>query len=458
VLETRLYTISQQILSRSRLEGLITRFGLYPDLGTQASPEAAIERMRGDIKLDLKGAEARGRGGVTIAFSLSYRGSDPQTVATVTNTLASFYIEENLKVREREAAGTAEFLRIQLQEVKQRLDEQERRVSDFKKHYIGELPQQMQANLTTLEGLNAQLRVNSDSQTRAMERREALTKQLAEAGSFGPAGGPDATAVQIARLKQELRQLRTVFSDKYPDVIRVKEEIASLERQLAEAKPDGSPEESESAFPAGPYVLQLRHALRVVETEIKVLKDDEKRLRAAIATYQRRVEDTPRREQEFQAISRDYETTSQLYRSLLARHEEAQIAESMEQRQKGEQFRILDPAIASQQPAAPDRLRLILMGLMMSLGLAVGTVMLVEHLDTSFHTVDDIRAFTTVPVLASIPRIVTKADARRGRWRFHLGAAVVVLGLALIIGASYLVAQGHAPFVGPFARSLLLRM
>jgi polysaccharide chain length determinant protein (PEP-CTERM system associated) len=456
-LETRLHTISQEILSRSRLEGLIARFGLYPDLRKDGSAEAVIERMRSDIQLDLKGAGPRARGGETIAFTISYRGNNPQTVATLTNTLASFYIEENLKVRERQAAGTAEFLRIELQEVKQRLDEQERLVSEFKKRYIGELPQQMQANLATLEGLNAQLRLNSDSQMRTMERREATAKQLAEAGSFGPAGGPDATAARLARLKQELTELRDLFSDKYPDVIRVKTQIAVLERQLAEARANRRPEENESASAASPYILQLRQALSDLDAEIKVLKADERRLRAGIASYQRRVEETPRREQEFQALSRDYETTSQLYRSLVTRHEEAQIAEKMEQRQKGEQFRILDPAIASQQPAAPNRLRLILIGLMISLGLAAGTVMLTEHLDNSFHTLDDLRAFTTVSVLASIPRIVTKADAGRRRWRFRLVAAAAMLGLALIFSSSYLLAQGYVPLVGPFVRSLLLR-
>lgn len=440
-LETRLHTISQESLSRSRLEGLIARFGLYSDLRESVSPEEIIERMRRDIQLEPKGVQPRGRGGATIAFSLSYLGSDPQTVALVTNTLASFFIEENLKVRERQATGTTEFLKVQLQEVKQRLDGQERRVSEFKRRFIGELPQQIQANLATLEGLNAQVRLNSDNQTRALERRGALVKQLAEAGSFGPEGGPDAIAARIAQLKQELMQLRTRFSDRYPDVIRVRAEIAALERQVAEAKPEKEHDENELASGSRPHVLQLKQALSQAEAEIKVLKTDERRLLDAIATYQRRVENTPRREQELQELSRDYETTSQLYRSLLTRYEEAQLAESMEQRQKGEQFRVLDPAIATQQPAAPNRVRLLLIGLMLSLGLAAGTVVMAEQLDTSFHTVDDLRAFSKVPVLVSIPRIVTAADVRRRRWQFGLVTVSAMLALAVIVGAAYFLAH-----------------
>ncbi len=450
-LETRLHTISQEILSRSRLEELITRFGLYPDLRKRISPELVIERMRSDIRLELRGVEQRGRGGATIAFTISYRGSDPQTVSLVTNTLASSYIEGNLKVRERQATGTAQFLKVQLEETKKRLDEQEHRVSEFKKRHMGGLPQQMEANLATLERLNAQLRLNSDNQTRTMERRDALTKRLAEADSFSSVGGPDATAARIARLNQELTQLRTLFSDKYPDVIRVKAEIAALERQLAGTKPDGSPEPEPSAS-ADPAVLRLKQTLSEVEAEIKVLKGEEKGLRAAVATYQQRVENSPQREQEFQELSRDYETTKELYRSLLKRYEEAQIAESMEQRQKGEQFRILDPAIPSKEPAAPKHFQLILMGLMLSLGLAAGAVVLAEQLDTSFHSVDDLRGFTTMPVLVSIPRIVTEADGRRRRWRIRLAAVLAILSLTLIVGTSYFVARGNEQLVWILAR------
>ena len=151
-LETRLQTISQEILSRSRLEALITRFGLYPDLQEQTP-------QRGDRRADAPRHPARAQGDrgegadalATVAFALSYRGRDPRTVALVTNTLASFYVEENLKARERQASGTTEFLKAQLAETKKRLDEQERRVSEFKKRHLGELPQQMQANLATLE-------------------------------------------------------------------------------------------------------------------------------------------------------------------------------------------------------------------------------------------------------------------------------------------------------------------
>src|SRR5437879_405146 len=174
-LETRLQTISQEVLSRGRLEALINRFDLYKDLRRDAQLEDVIGRMRNDIKLEIKSAELRGLREATVAFTISYQGTDAALVSLVTNTLASFYIEENLKARERQATGTTEFLKVQLGETKKRLDEQEQRVSAFKRRYLGELPQQMDANLATLERLHAQLRQNSDNQTRATERRQALS-------------------------------------------------------------------------------------------------------------------------------------------------------------------------------------------------------------------------------------------------------------------------------------------
>jgi len=465
-LETRLQTISQEILSRSRLEALITRFALYPDLWTQAPSEEVIKRMRGDIKLELKGVEARGQREATVAFTISYQGNEPGTVSLVTNTLASFYIEEDLKARGRQATGTAEFLKVQLEETKKRLDIHEQRVSEFKRRHLGELPQQMEANLATLERLHAQLRLNADSQTRASERRQALSSQLAEADSLlvaaaaapgGPGAPRETSEARLARLKQELTRLRTQFSAKYPDVVLLAAEVTALEREVADAKAhELKPEENPATppvTPLTPYVLRLKEALSEAETDIKVLKGEERRLRDGIAAYQGRVENVPRREQEFRELSRDYESTRELYSSLLKRYEEAQLAESMEQRQKGEQFRVLDPAIPNSEPAAPNRFRLLLMALMGSLGLAGGAVVLAERVDTSFHTVDDLRAFSPVPVLVSIPRIVTRTDRRRRAWHMRLAASAAFIGLVVISGLAYFAASGNEQLVSLLGRS-----
>src|SRR5438132_4347112 len=284
-LETRLRTISQEILSRSRLEALINRFGLYPDLRNRVPFEDVIARMRGDIKLELKSAETRGQREATVAFTISYEGGDPGTVSLVTNTLASFYVEENLKARARQATGTAEFLKVQLQDTKKRLDEHEQRVSEFKRRHLGELPQQMDANLATVEGLYTQLRLNADNQTRAAERRQALSSQLAEAESLPspaavapgrPAALPETSEARLARLKEALTGLRTQFSERYPDVVRLAAEVTAVERVLADAKSREPKRDEKAAAPQAapltPYVLRVQEALCEAETDIKVMK------------------------------------------------------------------------------------------------------------------------------------------------------------------------------------------
>lgn len=453
--ETRLHTITQEILSRSRLQGLIDQFGLYRDLKKRVSLEEVIERMRGDIQMDLKGVKQVEKDRATIAFSISYRGSDSSTVSQVTNTLASFYIEENLKVRERQAAGTAEFLKTQLEEVKVRLDEQEKHVSAFKRANMGELPQQLDANLAILQRIMMQLQVNRDNMPRIMERRSELSQQLIELEALRPSGGPDAAADRLSKLRQELLDFKTRFTDQHPSVIRLKAEIEELERKFADKKGGTDPDVSEKdpVVFTSPSVLRLRQSLADVDGEIAASKAEAKRLQKDIATYQQRVENSPRREQEFHGMFRDYETTRELYQSLLKRYDEARLSESMEQRQKGEQFRILDPATASEKPVAPDRSRLLFMGLVLSLGIVGTAIFLAEQLDASFHSVDDLRAFTQVPVLISIPSLQTEADLNQRHWRARVVAIATTVVLIIIVGTAFILAGGNEQLAWMLVRS-----
>ncbi len=468
-LETRLHAISQEILSRSRLEGLIDRFALYPSLRWKVPTEVLVERMRKDIEVELRsGAQ---RSGVTVAFAISFRGSDADTVAEVTNTLASFYIEETLKARGRQATGTSEFLNAQLEQTKKVLHAQEERLSQYKKRYVGELPHQLTANLASLEQLGTQLRTNSDQQARALWRRDTLGWQLTEAqrgvterlaaqtsnSSLAPATNSGAVMARLQQLRQQLITLRTNYSDKYPDVRRLGAEIVELEREAAQIDtyPEldtnpkrGAKEQPDLQLASGePFIRQLQARLADSNAELQALRDDETRLRAAYGVYQARVETTPRREQELEDLSRGHQTKLEHYQSLLKRYEEAQLAQDMEQRQKGEQFRVLDSAIPAKAATAPNRPKLMLMSLLLSIGLAIGVAVLVDRSDTSFYTVDDLRAFTKVPVLVNVPRIVTPADARSRRRRTQLAVTVTVLGLAVLFGAGHFIARGNERLV-----------
>jgi protein tyrosine kinase modulator len=447
-LETRLQTISQEVLSRARLEELIARFDLYHELRRRAPVEAAVEAMRKDIRVDIKSVESPGGRASTVAFALSYRGRDPEIVAAVANTLASFYVVENTRLRGQQASSTAALLRGQLAEAKTRMDAREQRLREFRARWAGELPQQLVVNLATLERLHAQLHLTSANQLRALDRRAAIEKQLAELDA-NQAGPPETGTARLAKMKQELAELRRRYTDRYPDVARLRSDIAALEHDLAAPEPSAAPP---APRPPDAAVRHLRTSLGAADAEVDGLKAEEQRLRRDIATYQRRVESAPQREQELQEVARDYDTVKDLYGSLLKRYEDAQLADTMEQRQGSEQFRILDPALAPKEPVAPNRLRLLLGGFLMAIGLAVAAMMVRERLDTSFHTVDDLRALTTAPVLVCIPLIVTGADRWHRTRRLGLGLAATAVALLVTFEALRHAALGNQWLVG-----LLLR-
>ena len=231
--ETRIQRISQEVLSRERLAGLIERFNLYPKLPRPSTNESAIEELRRDIVLEPKVVDQGGGRLATVGFGLSYRGNDPVKVAEVTNALAALYVERNSKIRERQASDTAQFLKAQLTDMKAKLDEQERR--------IGQAPMPLEAEVAGLERLNMRLRVNSDRQLRAMDRRERLVKEAeGPALAATPGMAPETSAARLTKLKQELAELKTRYTDKYPDVIRIKGEIAALEARAETRGPTGA--------------------------------------------------------------------------------------------------------------------------------------------------------------------------------------------------------------------------
>ena len=224
-LEPRLHMVSQDIMSHARLLALVQRFNLYPAMraGKRVSERDITERMRNDIQVQLRSVERKGAdAATTVAVAITYRGPDPQTVSDVTNTLSGFYIEENRKTRERQASATSEVLKSQLNDTKKRLEQHEARVSAFRQKFPGALPQQAMGNLLSLERMQADLRLNSENYHRALERKQLLMQQPEHAGA---GGGVDPERAQLARLKQELAQLRSQYSDRYPDVARTRAEI-----------------------------------------------------------------------------------------------------------------------------------------------------------------------------------------------------------------------------------------
>ena len=421
-LDSRLHVIKQEILSRDRLTDLITRFDLYPELRTRAPMDAVLDQMRRDIEIELNGPEQVSGRKTTVSFKLSYTGASNKTVADVTNALATFYVAQNANIRSEGATRTTEFLRAQLDATSKQLDQHEKEMRAYTSSHPGELPQQVDVNLAALERLNTQLRLNGERQLKLLEDRERLTDGLtitqdAVTGERTAVAdpGPD----RIEEMKLRLQLLEGQYNSRYPDVVRLRVEIATAERERDAAQ-------KSAALPAA---ARLR-ALEGLEAEVDRLKKDEFTLRQTITNVERRLEAVPEREQEFARLTRDQQAAKDLYDSLLKKFDEAQLGENLETDRHGEQFRVLEEALPPSQPVAPNRPRLIILGLILAVAAGVGAVLTAEQFDASFHDVEALRSFTKVPVLASIPRISP------GHPRRALRAALMTASLFAVIAMS----------------------
>jgi len=385
-----------------------------------------------------------------------------------------------MRLREGQAASTSEFLAKQVLDVQARLEQQEAKVTEFKRQHLGELPEQRDANLGMIDALQKQMALLSDNLARAQERRNAvmqmaaLEAELAEVDSINLMGRndnsnqPPSTQLspeqQLKVLEDQLAQYKVRFSDKHPDVIRLKQVIANLKTSLEEQKGTAEPSLSNSAVglhssvspqakTAATKATSNRIELTSIDSEIQRMNSEMQKISSAVAMYQQRIENTPKVEQELVSISRAYDTSRDLYASLLKRLDEAKLADKLEQNQKAEKFKILEPAFLPDKPAAPERDLLFPVALMLSLGAAIGSMLLREMWDASFHDAEDLRNVVKIPVLVTIPRIVTTADLWRGRFRTGIGAVALALSVVVIIGVIHRVVAGNENLTRTLLRS-----
>ncbi len=454
----RLTAIKQQVLSRSVLSQVIDEFNLAPKEKGDAQRESVIERLRKTIQVETKSAP----GSVRIdSFSISYAHSDPLIAQKVTAKLASQFIEGNLKAREQLVEGTTEFLNAELERAKKSLEEQEHAIAAFKKKYMGELPGQTEANLQTLNRLQKDLTdINQAIQTK-MDRRVALQKMihsyevLGMVESLQMPGEPDLPEQpksttpslgvganrgsskdplvgRLRELQRTLTSLSAEYKDTYPDIIQIKQEIAQIKAQLAEQdEQNGTDKTDKPSIPepgkpkaqakakapkavVDPYTYELKKELEENELGLQGLKEQQRRLTAQIHEYEVRVERAPEREQELIVLQRDYDNTKKHYQALLEKQLNARISENLEKHQKGEKFRILDPAHLPTEPESPDVLKIMLAGLVLGCGLGYGSAFALEYVSGVIRKPEDAERMLGLPVLATIPHLRMAYEMRIG--------------------------------------------
>ena len=460
-LSTRINTISQQILSRTNLEKIINQFILFMGPGQEDMfMEDKVNSLRGSISIDL---HARGRRKEADAFSISFTGKNPEVITRVVNGLAALFINENLKVREARAAGTSEFLEQQLETMRKRLESVEQKLRDYRKQHRGELPEQLESNLRALDRLQMQLNEKQKSLRSAKDRMIILdnqiktTKEMMKPAETITVTEESGEALTLAQMKQHLVQLQTAYTDRHPDVIRLKSRIAEMEAKINSGEIDAT--QSTNLPSAGSrvnnqavsqYNEQMRQRTEL-NLEIRNLNSDIAKIDSEIQEYQRRVENTPKREEELLTFRRDYQNIQESYNSLLNRQLEAQIAVNMEKKQKGEQFQIIDRAQVPRNPVSPDMKKLFLITIALGLGLGGGLIFLVDYFDSSFKRAQDVEKTLGINVLATIPRIYQTKDFRRRKLR------KVMTVCSLLVTACLLGSFAAIIFIGPEATLEMVR-
>jgi polysaccharide chain length determinant protein (PEP-CTERM system associated) len=449
-IEDRLMTIQPQILSRSRLEGVITDFNLYPDLRRSLTMEDVVERMTDEIDVTIQRGDA---------FSVAYISEDARLAQKVTERLASLFINENLQDRALMAEGTNQFLDASLEDARRRLVEQEKRLEAYSRAHMGELPSQVQTNLNAMQAAQMQVLAIVESINRDHDRRLLLERQLAEAenattvaissppppvSSPEPAAGAT-TAQQLEAAAATLAGLEQRYTAEHPDVITMKRRVGDLTARLqAETAPQRPLTPAAPAVAVRPVNLAeiaRQNQIRTLKSELTTLvgqverkEAEEKRLRGVIASYQAKVDSAPTRESEMVELTRDYATLQAQYNNLAAKREDSKLAANLEQRQVGEQFKVLDPANVPERPFSPNRLLINAAGSVAGFGFGLGLAALLEYRDRTLKKQADVLRVLQIPVLAIVP-MMKVSSSRPGR-RTMVAAAI---GL-LIVGAAGILA------------------
>jgi protein tyrosine kinase modulator len=449
-IQQQLDSITEQILSRTRLLRIIDHLGLYAQERKHKSPDDLVEKMRKNIEIELSHSDDK----KLSAFNIYYASRDPKMAQLATSELANLFITENLEQRQKRSENTTNFLADQLEQARAKLAEQEAKMRVFKDRHLGELPTQTQSNLQILSGLQNQVQANQDSLNRAKQQNtylESLINQY-RALESGSKPGDDSLAEidkELDRLKAQLADLLAHYTDKHPDVRKTKEQIARAEsrreRMIADMNTraiNSIPEPTATPLdPKSAPLLELESQLKANRLEIANRQADIKDEQKKIGEYQARLNMAPVMEQQFADITRDYDQSKANYESLLAKKNQSEMSTDLEKTQQGEHFRMLDPPNFPVKPYKPNRLLLCGVGLVVGIIFGAGCAGAQERLSGKIYSERELKKLVPFDVIAEIPPIESLQEQwsrRRSAWVAGAAAAVIVGFILLGSAVTYL--------------------
>jgi polysaccharide chain length determinant protein (PEP-CTERM system associated) len=431
-LNHRLASMQEQILSRTRLEPIIEKFGLYPELRGKVHTEDLVEQLRTSIAItplvSMPGTQNQSLPG----FYVSVTFNNPQLGQQICTEITSMFMEQNARALEQQAAQTTSFLSQQLVEAKAKLDAQDGKLAQFKRQYLGSLPEEEQTNLSLLMGMNSQLEANTQALSRAQQDKafneSLLNQQQAnlEASQAMPGRNPETLEQQLSALQDQLTVLETRYTPEHPDIIKLKTSIEQMRKRLAE-EPKANPSGSGNApTPRSepPQMQQLRAKQRQDEQNIADLTKRQIQIQNQIGVLQARVQASPVVEQQFKEITRNHQSALDFYNELLKKSNNSEMAKDLQHQQEGEQFRVLDPPSLPDKPSFPKKPLFLGGGAGAGLALGLGILFLLAVSDKSLHTERDVETYLKLPVLALVPLLDVAGQGKldRSKNRPSLGA------------------------------------
>jgi polysaccharide biosynthesis transport protein len=454
-LQNRVQSLTQQILSRSRLLHIIDLLHLYPDPHGRLTADDKVDQVRKDIEIEM----LRDNTGRVNAFNVSFQSGDPHLAQQVTNELTNLFINENLEARQQQSEDTTKFLEDQLEDARKALADQEEKIREFKGQHVGEMPGQLQSNLQILSGLQSQLQSEQDALNAAKQQHVYLQSLADQYRTLqGPVKAADGTVVglpaidaELEKLRAQLADLSSHYTDRHPDVRKVKEQIAKTEKMRAQmlastkekekdksATTDGADEAAGGDPTRASMLAQVQSQLRSNQVEIANREQSIAALTAKIGDYQARLNQEPIREQQLADLTRGYDQSKANYDDLLKRKNESAMATDMEKLQQGERFSVIDPPSLPTRPDFPNRAKFCGIGLAVGLALGVMVAGAFEFLDDRIYDEKELQKMLPVAVVSEIPAIAVASELQRERRRLWLGwATAALVSVTILLGSAF---------------------